>query len=444
MPLNFLPNRQSLPLLIMLYALFASLPLVWMRLFGTSLAVYHFAAFCVAVGLAFSPGLPDAIGRVFKTGRIIWLGAILLMIAMALSYTRSVFVFEPFFFVKFLGSLGAAFISAVLVLMIVRRGLFPFAAYVPAVASLLFLILISFQFAAAEIAPFEVLGQAIAQADPNIVINKLFRAAFAASSDELQYRSNLKQSLSFAFVMMIPLGFLGLQYIPREKKVARLLALAALAFTVVMSIAPFSRAAWLALLLIAVCLTFTYVRSQRGLVGFLAVVALGIPGFFIVGSQSDLFALIEARLSSTDSVDARLYAVEKHWQAIGQSPFFGRNEIVEGWAHNVIVDAWSAFGLLGMTAALIFFLGALLMVGKALALTLTSSPSHRRVHATIAAFLCPAMVRVFTAPNVTIDFAAWVGLGIAVGLAADAWSETASTSAAPRSAALRRGAPSAA
>ena len=419
--LKSLLGRQSLPLLAVFYAFFAAIPLVWVRLLGTSIAPYHVMALIVVAVVAITPGMMDSVIGAFKSGRTIWLSTAAMIVAMALSFTRSVTLFDPFFFIKYVGFGVAALASSALLLLIIRRGLFPALALVPAVASVVFVILISVQFAAANIAPMEVIGLAIARADPNIVMNQLFRAAFSASNDEIAYRSNLKQSLSFAFVLMVPLAFLALQYVARGRFLMRLAIIGGLAFCVVMSIAPFSRAAWLSLLLIVICFSFSYIRSLSGLMAFVAMIILGIPAIFIVGSGSDLFALIEARLNSTDSVDARLYAAEEHWQAIGESPFFGRNELVDGWAHNVIIDSWSAFGLLGMAAALLFFMGALLMVGKALALSLSSPPGHRRVHATIAALLCPALVRIFTAPNVTIDFPVWIGIGLAVGLAADAW-----------------------
>ena len=421
MTFSSLLNRQSLPLLAAFYIFFATIPLVWVRLLGTSIAPYHVAAVGVMVMVALTSGATAALSRSFATGRVIWLAILGLIIAMAISYTRSVTIFQPFFFAKFVGFSVAALVSAALVLLIIRRGLFPALALVPAVASGVFVAFISIQFAAANINPGEVIGLAIARADPNIVMNQLFRAAFAASNEDISYRSNLKQSLSFAFVLMIPLGFLASQYIAKRRVLTRLVVFSGLVFCVLMSIAPFSRAAWLALFLIGICLAFSYIRSPRGMMAFIAALILGIPAIFIIGSGSDLFALIEARLSSTDSVDARLYAVEEHWEAIGNSPFLGRDELVDGWAHNIIIDSWSAFGLLGMAAALLFFLGSALMVGKALALSLTASPANRRVHAAIAAFLCPALVRTFTAPNVTVDFPVWIGIGLAIGLAADAW-----------------------
>lgn len=436
-------KRSSL-LLIVFYIFLASTPIVWVRLFNTSIAPYHVVAIGVIFTVLLARGFMSNAEDVFRSARLIWFGALATILAMALSFTKAQVIYEPFYFLKYVVFVVTAFASAILMLAIVRRGAFSYLGLVPAFVSIVFLVFISFQFAAADIDPFATLALAIARSDPNIVIFQFFRASFNATNSGLEYRSTLKQNLSLSFVAIIPLGILALQFIPRGKKILRYIAIAGLLFCVIMAIAPFSRAAWLALALIGACYAMTFVRSARGLVVFAAGLIFGIPAVFLIGSGSEIFGLLEARFSSADSVEARIYATEEHWQAIGESPIFGRSNYDQIWSHNVLIDSWSAFGLAGLAGSLLFFLGTLLIFGKALIFVLTKPVGQRYVHATIAALMCPVIVRIFTVPNVTVDFPVWVGLGIAVGLAADAWAETASASAAPRGAALPGGALSAA
>ncbi len=434
-------DRRILPYLGLIFGLFATTPLVWVRLFGTSIAPYHVFALGLIMVVAITPGAIDTLQRLIKSGKLIWAACGLLAVAMMISFAGATIIFEPFFFVKYVAFVATALATGMLFFITIRRGGFPVVALMPAVAGVIFVAFISVQFSLASIDPIEVLTLAIARVDPNIVMNQLFRAAFAASNDDVLFRSNLKQSLSFAFIVMIPIGLLALSYAKFANNAVKAIALAGIGFAVVMTIAPFSRAAWLALFLIGLCYAISYVRTAVGLSIFAGILGLGIPMLFVLGGNSSLFQLIEARLTASDSLDARVFTAEEHWQAIGESPFLGRSEIVEGWAHNVIIDAWSAFGILGMVAALLFFLAMLGMTIKALILTLSAPLGQRKVHATIAALLCPALVRMVTAPNVTIDFPVWVGLGMALALAADAWGEATTGDQARASSPQPRGRP---
>ena len=427
-------DRSALLHLALFYAFFATIPLVWVRLLGTTIAPYHvFAAFLLAA-VPFLPGAIDAIKDALKSGKVLWLTCGLLIAAMLISFSRPESPFEPFFFVKFVSFYATAIITAVLVLLIIRRGLFSWLALAPAIAGGAFLIFISLQFIQANIDPLALIGLAIQRADPNIVMNQVFRAAFAAGNEEISYRSNLKQSLSFAFLLLVPLGVLAQSFMPKERVLLRAVSWAGIVFAVVMTIAPFSRAGWLALAMIVACYLMMLVRTPKGMALLLGGLLLSIPGFVFVASQSELFGLIEARLSANDSVDVRFVAVEEHWQAIGRSPFFGRTEEIDGWAHNVVIDAWSGFGLLGLVGALLFFVAMGAMLVKALLLAFGSRQADRKIHVAIAAFMCPALVRMLTAPNVTIDFPVWIGLGIAAGIAADAWQNRRGAAASPTSA----------
>ncbi len=393
--------------------LIALLPLVWIR-FG-SLAPAHFAALFLLLNIALRPNTLQIVKNIFNAGYFIWIPMILLVTIEFVYLVRFSPPQDGFFIIKQLSYLFLAFISAVSAVIMIQSRTFGYVYYGPAISSLSLVAFLSFGLYQVGVDPAVQFQLAMQYNDPNIVIYPIFKSVFSIENEEA--RSNLRHGIALAMLSIAVVGWLAFQYVPKKNLWNRTVVYTGISLIAFFVVFSFSRSAWLAMALMIVVMVIPIASGSRRTVVFLGGFVIAVLLTIIVGSTLPAASLVIDRIEQTQSYDGRLDAMERHWIAISEYPLLGHPRIDEFVrAHNLVLDAWSGMGILGLLASLALVIGVIRFLFRLEVQATTVTRPWNLQFAGAAALICPMLTRMFTAPNGFPEIGIWWGCGVAIAI----------------------------
>ncbi|MDQ6840344.1 MAG: hypothetical protein M3137_18905, partial [Actinomycetota bacterium] len=206
--------------------------------------------------------------------------------------------------------------------------------------------------AAQHVNPISLFAEAIAQANPDLVAHRLFRAAFRGATESVDASANLRHKVFSADLLAVSLS-LALMPVVRARKRMLVAGAAIVGFGAIM----LSLSRSLALCLVAV-LALAGVRAfvtKRGRPRQARVMAAALMVTVLV-ALSPVGALIAARFSETQSIQARSTAATTGFvsEFQGAAIFGTQRASVAVSPHNVFLLSWLSGGAVGSVFVLVF------------------------------------------------------------------------------------------
>ena len=276
-----------------------------------------------------------------------------------------------------------------------------------------FLVGLSFAMAANGVNPAAVLGQTIAQADPQIFQKEVFKSAFAGFGlDDEQVAGNLRHEIfgSVLLSMLVSTWAMRLGPLPtrRELMIHRVSLLVG---TLLLTIS-LSRSVLIAAALWPLLALFRAARRGSLSTRQVALIMATVVGFAVL-STSGLGAVIFNRFATdTTGYEARAGNYEDAFGAIGDHWVTGGYDTANVSTHNFMFDTLLRNGFLAALPAAIIVV-MLLVVTIALALRLHREPSWM---VPVVAMLALPLVRLFTSSGGLIPPNEWVALAFVAGV----------------------------
>lgn len=283
------------------------------------------------------------------------------------------------------------------------------------VVTVTLVVALSFSMLVNGINPAGVFARTIAAADPEVLQRELFRAAFVGFGfNEDVVRGNLRHEVFGAVLVAMILSSICAGLRPLTTLGTRWLYGFAMGLGTVLLVVSMSRsvliaaAAWPALSLLRSLLSarLTPRLVASGILVSIISAALAATGFLTV---------IWVRFTQDDSsYQARGNLLDRAFENLGASLFFGGVGTEGASSHNVVLDTWLRAGIFAATAAAVI---VILLLGLYLSL---AAGLHRQPGwmLPVTALLALPLVRMFTAGGGLIPPVSWVGLGLAAGFIA--------------------------
>lgn len=208
--------------------------------------------------------------------------------------------------------------------------------------------------AAQGVNPLQLLGQAVAQGDPDVIIYQVFRVAFRSSDDLAEVGANLRHKVFIALALGVFVGLAFLPAIARRRLAVRSVMVGVGLLGGALVVVSLSRSAILILaipLILAPLRLLLRRRARSGQVVLLGVVAVALVGL-VVSPAADLLA---ARFSASGSYEARLDAVSSEFLSVfTDAALIGApRTAVETSPHNLVLNGWLAGGVGGAICTVI-------------------------------------------------------------------------------------------
>ncbi len=413
-------KRLTLPD-VMLTITIVTTPLLWMRLVGVggfTFAPYHFATLAlVAFVMVHAQSLSAAVA-VFRSTASVWVASLALVLTTFMSFTVTDNGFEMRDI--FRGALYSAggFCAGALIYRACARQSTEFLALASVLTLVTFFGFGFMSLASAGINPVRLLVTAITTGNPNVIMYELFLQLFRESGYQgmEDASANLRHEIFFSLLVasVLPLAVFG-----ALGSRGRKLALATFGIVAVLVLFSLSRSVWLASSAAfgAVGLVHLLKRKSNSLlfIVFLPFLMLFVYAFVV----SDFVALFEARITDDGSYNARIRTTETRLALIAANPLLP--DVPHGlkWAHSLIVDYWSAAGIVGLLVSFAYA-GAIFWLGFRHAIHALNS-STRSEYVQSLAGLALAVIpftRLFTCPMGQLYLAEQIALGASAGLAA--------------------------
>lgn len=396
----------------LLLALFATLPLVWVRLgsgpVGT-IGYFHLPALALIVA-ALRPSRMRLAFSVIGATPYIWAAFTLLMLVTAVSFLNIEAPFDLSDIVRQTFYAGAAIAAGAALLECYRNGAERHLIWAAPLALAVFVYVMNENLGGTF---FSTLQTALAQGDPNVIIFKLFKVAFAAASDVAdEAQSNWRHDIMFSLVLA---GLASIMGARAAKGMSRLIGLACVALVVAVAVLSMSRSAWLALAIMgAVSFMAIYPRSPR----LMMITPIVLPFVLAVGVYLFAFTsipwLLIDRLADGSSYEGRATYASDRLAAFDSSSLLTGLPYRMGWAHHLFIDYLTATGIVGgIAAAALLGFSCLRILDLALR-SLSAADPQVRFNLTVAACLMAMPVtRFISAPKGHPFLAQWVAMGLA-------------------------------
>lgn len=409
-------NRFLSPVLILLLAL---TPVAWQRLVDTpfgQLGYFHLAAMLLWLCVAGSPEARRALGRVLLETPYVWLASAVLYVITVLTFLK----LHPPFLLADLVRQGFYAITALAagcaVVALHGQGKLRHLAWAAPAAVVAFLFFMYTGLSAAGGDAIAIFSKALSSGKPEQIIYPLFRSAFQSgnvSAEEV--RSNLRHDVMFALVLAVLVSGIGIVHQGRR---LRRVAAVSVGFILVIAVFSFSRSTWLAMFLIG-CLYFSglTMKSNRAVVTWAVIVQFGLAAIIYLWAFTPVVELLINRVTDAGSYVARSHAAEARFEAITDHLWIGAPNLQGDWAHNLLIDYWSASGILGGLAAMVLLIAMSLLILRYWIAAVSAS------HGKVMLVLCSCLyvlpfVRLMTAPKGHLSMSPWLAIGFAAAVAA--------------------------
>jgi hypothetical protein len=235
-----------------------------------------------------------------------------------------------------------------------------------AVAGVVLVVGLFASLAAAHQNPVALVKEAIAKGDPDIVSHQLFRIAFRSHEEFAQAGANLRHKVFSAllvafFLSLACAGGLSPKLAAIRRPSLALSQRTKVVLTIVsvcgFGLVMLSLSRWLTLCLAGTLMLLPLKMLIRKRARPAQVAAVGAASLLVLTFiLSPLGGLVVSHIEDTKSYQGRASAASSGFLAeVQDSTLFGAHKSeVEKSAHNVVLDAWLAAGLLGCIAALVF------------------------------------------------------------------------------------------
>ena len=404
---------------IVLFIVFGLTALIWVRVVefrGFTFASYHFATAALIIFVLISTYYFRSGWVVFRASAPIWLASMLLILVTFVSYATGSKdfglreVLRPLFYTA--GGLCAASI----VYGVIRSRPTNALALAGLATIAIFLAFTHLALRAEHVDSLALVMRAIATGDPNVILYDLFGTLFRESGyvGQDEALANLRHEI---FFMLLVSAVLSLSMVRNQTRSRRMLVYAAAAFIGFLCLISLSRSVWLAIFSIAMATGFLFVVKTRGGGLYLALLTpfAAVASFVVL--RSPFLSLFANRLNEETSYDERIFASSYRLSEIYQNPVFPQIPAGMGWAHNILIDYWSASGILGIIAALLY-VGAFawLAIAHAVNYLGTKDPQMAAMSlAGLALILIPS-TRIFTCPIGQLFLAGQLAVGCSAAL----------------------------
>lgn len=208
--------------------------------------------------------------------------------------------------------------------------------------------------ASQNVNPINLVQEALAKADPDIISNELLRGAFRTDEGLAEAGANLRHKVFLAVLIGTFLGLAFLPAVSRRRTVVRALLMVAGAAGSLLVVLSLSRSTILVLVIPAVLVPLRILVRRRA--GTLHAVVFGLAGLVFAGlALSPLAELLYERFAATGSVEARLEGAGPIFMSLApEAALAGTAKPSTGSSpHNLVLDAWLSGGVLASLAALL-------------------------------------------------------------------------------------------
>lgn len=258
--------------------------------------------------------------------------------------------------------------------------------------------------------PAILLISAISQKDPDLLIHHVFKAAISSGEENLNaVQANLRHQIVGG--VLAGIFFNVVVYRANRtliKRVSKLVFIASISLSILIILASMSRSIILSGLLAFVVLFILSLKLNFNLLFY--SIATVVAGFVIlVGPLGEV--LYARLLGNTTSYDVRIGYSSSAFESIESNMFFG-TLIEAGSPHNLIIDFWMGFGLLGLFSA-IFLIGSIIFKSYIVGIMGYRSNNFIMKMAFIA--VCLPFVRWMTASKGQLSFPEWICVGLVLG-----------------------------
>lgn len=399
--------------MLLLLSLFASLPLGWMRIgsgiVGTIGYFHVFALALIGATQISRQGRRDAIAIV-RSLPVIWLLVAALLLVTMVSFLH---VEAPFTVADLIRQgfyVTAAICAGAVILHVYASGAERHLVWVAPLALVVFIVGMNFSLGGAF---WPVLQGALAQGDPNVVILRVFRGAFAGVAESAEdVQSNWRHDIVFSLLLAGVISILGAYH---SRGINRLIGVLSALLVGLIVIFSMSRANWLSLSIMGLIVITGLVPRSR-----LSIFAAPIAAPLLTAAAIYLFAftsvpwLLIGRLTDVSSYEGRFDAATYRLDAMNGEAFITGLPFRAPWAHHMFIDYFTATGIVGGLIAALLIASCILRMAK---LTLSAAKTKDvfiRLDMILAACLISMpLTRFISAPKGHPFLAQWVALGIA-------------------------------
>ncbi len=258
-----------------------------------------------------------------------------------------------------------------------------------------------------------VLWRGVQAADPQIIQHGVFRAVFAVTSEDAQtnWRHHMVSGLLLgAFVSLMLRSYLF-------SRIGRLVSAIGVLCCVLLVVLSLSRAIMVAaaLALVVVMCGLLIARSgQRARLLALGGAAL-CAGALLLTPLGDLVAARFFAQDQSASYEARFETLAAGAALIEKNLLVGGAATYERDMHNVVLQHWIGFGLIGLLAALNFVLLIILVASRLFILAVVKAGRANTALLLASALLALPFVRAFTAGG-GLGGAEWLCIGVSIGV----------------------------
>ncbi|QDZ10713.1 O-antigen ligase family protein [Devosia ginsengisoli] len=409
------------PAPFLLVVLLAITPIQWIRIVESSIGFigyFHIVAILLIASTILIQELRQSSIRIVRASPHIWVGFGFLMLMTALSLLKPLQMLPASDLARQIFYAASGLASGTVFFGLLRRSRTEILMWSAPATLTIFLTFLAVSLPHVNI--FALVGQAVMQANPDIVVFQLFRAAFQSGTfEDGDVRSNLRHGIMAALLLSAMVSLFAL---PRQRsRLTTAIVVASVIITLLIVTLSMSRSSWLVMGMIGLLFGFAVViRSAK----WMSYVAIGIPILaailLFLGATTPILALFMARLTSSGSYEGRAEISFFNLDAISEDIFFGAHVIRESgspWAHNLFIDYWAAAGILGLCAAMLFG-GAVILLWFRQGFVLVGRPENRMLHFYCAAFLCFPIARFITAPKGHLFLTQWQATGFALAIVA--------------------------
>jgi O-antigen ligase len=267
---------------------------------------------------------------------------------------------------------------------------------------------------------FTLIGQAIAKADPDVVIFQLFRAAFSNGSfaDE-DVQANFRHGIMTALLLASMVSAFALP--DARSRISRTITKGSIVVILFIVVLSMSRSTWLAMAMVFLLYGFAVVSRSKMMMTYVLIGAPLVAAFVVfLAMATPIFALFANRLTSAGSYEGRFEISGFNLEAISNDIIFGADVVRESgspWAHNLFLDYWTASGIFGFFSAVLFG-GAVIFTCVRHGFFLARGAEDRMLHFYCAAFLCLPVARFVTVPKGHLFLTQWQSVGFALAIVA--------------------------
>jgi hypothetical protein len=205
--------------------------------------------------------------------------------------------------------------------------------------------------------PLQILGDAIAQANPDIITYRLLRSAFRTDEDLAEVAANLRHKVFVGLLVAVFLGLACSKIIERRRRIVRGLLAAAGGFGFALVTLSLSRSTTACMLVPFVLYPLRLLVRNRARPVQAVALALAVSTILAV-LISPVGELLYVRFTATGSYESRITAAGPSFleDFEGSALVGAHKSAVEKSPHNFILHSWLSGGILAGAAATVLLL----------------------------------------------------------------------------------------